>query len=107
MTERGEATEKKHEYLRDFCKLVIMKECEFCPSVSQPYKQKLPGDYLLKQICAGQYFGAVVCNIRVSEPLKEYFAGMPPIFKNVDVSIEDIGEYRINVCQNLCEFKTP
>ena len=84
-----------------------MKECEFQTSVSQPYKQKLTGDYLLKQICARIYFGAVVCDICVPEPLKEYFAEMPPVFKNVEVSIEDIGPYMKNVCQNLGEFKMP
>ena len=84
-----------------------MKECEFQTTVSQPYKQKLTGDYLLKQICAGKYFGAVVCDIHVPEPLKEYFAEVPPAFKNVDVSIDDIGEYMINVCRNLGKFKTP
>ena len=74
-----------------------MKKCEFQTTVSQPYKQKLTGDYLLKQICAGKYFGAVVCNIRVPEPLKEYFAEMPPIFINVEMSIEDIGPYNFKL----------
>ena len=32
---------------------------------------------------------------------------MPPIFKNVGVSIEDIDPYMKNICQNLGEFKTP
>ena len=84
-----------------------MKECEFQTTVSQPYKQKLTGEYLLKQICAGKYFGAVVCDIRVLEMLKEYFAEMPPVFKNVEVWIEDIDPYMKNFCQNLGEFKTP
>ena len=61
----------------------------------------------MKQICAGKYFGAVVCDIHVPETLKDYFAEMLPVFKNVEVSIEDIGPYMMNVCQNLGEFKTP
>ena len=84
-----------------------MKECELRPSVSQPYKQKLTGDYLLKQICAEKYFGAVVCDIRVPEPLKEFFAEMPPVFKKCRGAINNIGEYMKNLCQNLGEFKTP
>ena len=70
-----------------------------------PIQKKIDG--LLKQICAGKYFGAAVCNIRVPETLKDYFAEMPPVFKNVEVTIDDVGPYMKNVCQNLGEFKTP
>ena len=66
--------------MREFCKLVIMKECEIRHTGSQPYKQKLTGDELLKQIFTGKYFGAVVCDIHVPENLKTDFAEMPPIF---------------------------
>ena len=84
-----------------------MKECEFRHTVSQPYKQKLTRDDLLEQICAGKYFGAVVCDIHVPEALKDHFAEMPSIFKNVEVSINDVGPYMKKICQNLHEFKTP
>ena len=83
-----------------------MKDCEFLHAVSQPYKQKLTGDDPLKQIFAGKYFGAVVCDIHVPENLKTDFAEMPPIFKNVELSIEDVGPFMKNLCQNLGEFKT-
>ena len=98
---------KKHEYLHKFCNLVIMNECEFRHTLSQPYKQKLTGYDHLKKICAGKYFGAVVCDVHVPEVLKEHFAEMPPVFKNVEVTIEDVGPYMKNVCQDLDEFKTP
>ena len=55
----------------------------------------------MKQICAGKYFGAVVCDV-----LKEHFAEMP-IVKNVEVTIEDVGPYMKNLGQDLDEFKTP
>ena len=81
MKERHESTAKKHAYLRDFCELVVMKECKFHASLLQLYNEKLTSEYLLRQICDGKYFGAVVCDIRVPETLKEYFAEMPPVFK--------------------------
>ena len=61
----------------------------------------------LEQICAGKYFGAVVCDIRVPEGLKGHFAELLPVFKNVEMSIDDVGPYRKNLCQDLGEFKTP
>ena len=67
-----------------------MKECEFQTTVSQPYNQKLTSDYLLKQICDGKYFGAVVCDIHVPEHLKPDFAEMAPVFKNVEVIEKNI-----------------
>lgn len=41
----------------------------------------------------GSLFGAVEVDISVPEHLKEKFAEMPPIFKNVEVQEKDIGEY--------------
>ena len=81
MSERRETTVKKHEYLHKFCKLEIMKECEFRQIGSQPYKQKLTGNNLLKEICEGKYFGAVICDIHVPDTLKENFTELTPIFK--------------------------
>ena len=71
-----------------------MKECEFRVSQQLPI---LSSDELLREICNGNYFGAVVCDIHVPENLKAYFAEMPPVFKNVKVTIDDVGEYMKNV----------
>ena len=95
MSERRDATEKKHDYQLKFCKLETMKECQFRCTDSQPYKQKLTGDDLLKKIFAGKYFGVVICDIHVPESLKDHFAEMTPIFKNVEVSIEEVGPYKV------------
>ena len=106
MKERHENTVEKHAYLRKFCKLEIMKECEFLPTVSQSYGKEMSSEQLLEEICNGKYFGAAVCDIRVPDHLKDYFAEMAPVFKNVEVSIDDVGPYMKNVCQKLGEFKT-
>ena len=79
-----------------------MKECEF--RVLQQFPV-LSSEQLLKEICNGNYFGAAVCDVNVPENLKPYFAEMPPVFKNVKVTIDDVGEYMKNVCQILGEFK--
>ena len=80
-----------------------MKECEF--RVLQQFPV-LSSEQLLNEICNGNYFGAAVCDVNVPENLKPYFAEMPPVFKNVKVTIDDVGDYMKNVCQNLGEFKT-
>lgn len=38
-------------------------------------------------------FGAIQCDVRVPDHLKSHFAEMPPIFKNITVTAEDIGEH--------------
>ena len=99
MKERHENTVKKHAYLRENCRLVVMKECEF--RVSHSYGKEMLSEQLLEKICNGNYFGAAVCDIHVPENLKDYFAEMTPVFKNVEVSIDDVGPYMKNVCRNL------
>ena len=80
-----------------------MKECKFRVSQRFPI---LSCKQLLREICNGKYFGAAVCDIHVPENLKDYFAEIPPVFKNVKVTIDDVGHYMKNICQTLGEFKT-
>ena len=107
MSERRASTAAKHAYLRDNCRLVVIKECAFRPTFSLPHERILLTNYLLKQICDGKYFGTVVCDIRVPEHLREHFAEMTPVFKNVDVSLNDVGTYMQNICEHPGKFKTP
>ena len=81
-----------------------MKECDFR---SKPNLfPELTSDELLKKICNGEYFGAAVCDVYVPDRLKAYFAEMPPVFKNVEVTVADVGPYMKNICETLDEFKT-
>lgn len=47
---------------------------------------------IIEHIEKNNIFGLVLCDIEVPEDQREYFAEMPPIFKNTQVSIDDIGE---------------
>jgi hypothetical protein len=51
----------------------------------------------------GEYFGLVRCNIETPEKLKDYFSELPPIFKNIKVSRDDIGDHIKEYClkQNI------
>ena len=48
-------------------------------------------EQLLQGIIDKRLFGYVQCDIEVPEHLRSYFSNFPPIFKNTEVSREDIG----------------
>ena len=73
-----DVSEKQNAWLAELiCKLV------YCHQKRRTFWNKF--------IYAGKYFGTVVCDVPVPEVLKEHFAEMPPIFKNIEVSIDDVG----------------
>ena len=53
-------------------------------------------DQIIQYIQDGRLFGFVECDIEVPDYLKEYFSEMTPIFKNVDVCLDDVGEFMQN-----------
>ena len=56
-------------------------------------RYRMTSEEILQFIRNGQLFGAVLCDIHVPEDKKDYFAEMPPIFKNTTVHFEDIGRH--------------
>ena len=56
-----------------------------------PYKVPLREEGSLQRIKDGSLFGYGQCDIEVRKHLREKFAIFPPIFKNTDVSRDDIG----------------
>ena len=48
---------------------------------------------LLEQVRNGEFFGAVEVDLHVPDHLKSKFSEMTPIFKNVEISLDDIGEH--------------
>ena len=57
------------------------------------FKKYLSQDQIIKYIQDGHLFGFVECDIGVPEHLKEYILEMTPIFKYVDVCLDDVGEF--------------
>ncbi|XP_078681083.1 uncharacterized protein LOC144916013 [Branchiostoma floridae x Branchiostoma belcheri] len=102
-------TAETTEYLRKCGYTVVeMRECEWLAMVRADDRlssflagRKTPTEHLpdmteervLQAVRSGQLFGAVECDIEVPADLKSHFSEMPPIFKNVDISIDDIGDY--------------
>ena len=57
------------------------------------HHETLTNDQILKAICDESLFGVVECDVQVPDHLKPKFAEMCPIFKNTEISRNDIGEY--------------
>ena len=57
------------------------------------FKKYLTQDQIIQYIRDGHLFGFVECDTEVPDHLKEYFSEMTPIFKNVDVCSDDVGEF--------------
>ena len=60
------------------------------------FKKYLIQDQIIQYIQDGHLFGFVECDIEIPDHLKEYFSEMTPIFKNVDVCLDDVGEFMQN-----------
>ena len=55
---------------------------------------------ILSAVLDGTLFGCVECDIHVPDDLIEKFGEMCPIFKNVEISRNDIGEYMKSYAEN-------
>lgn len=110
MSDLNAETEANTEYIRRQGYTVVeMRECEWgCIKSRDPlvrifiaskFQRPLDHAYHLNEqpihqaVVNEQIFGVVEFDIRVPEHLKEHFSEMCPIFKNVYISREDIGEF--------------
>ena len=110
--ELREATQEITSYLKNDVgvNVIEMYECEWeRMKVDQPEIEdfiqtslpKSPSSFpssipitkasIVRAVYDGRLFGLVRCNISVPESLRAHFSEMPPIFKNIEVSREDIG----------------
>ena len=62
---------------------------------------------LLQHIESEKVFGFVQCDVRVPEHLNAQFADLPPIFKNTDISINDVGETMHQHAQETGDLQQP
>ena len=56
-------------------------------------------------IMSGESFGFVKCDIHVPEHLLEHFAAFPPIFKNTEITMNDIGDHMREYCRSISREK--
>ena len=90
-------------------KVVEVWECEWRAAIKNktsderafvssfsPFNPPMKKETLIQKIRQQSIFGVIDCSLRVPDHLKEKFARFPPIFKNVDVGRDDIGDHMRN-----------
>ncbi len=109
MSELREETRKNTAYLRKLgYDVVELWECEWkkmqatdadlqeflTTRFQRPLENKrtMSEEEVKSAVLSGELFGLIECDVSVPEELKDHFAELQPIFKNVDMSREDIGE---------------
>ena len=110
MKELRDETEANSDYIRSQgYQLIEMYECEWRrmkkedPRVrafmTNTFKRPLDNlwtmtpDQIVTAVLNGSLFGVVECDIHVPDHLKPHFSEMCPIFKNTEISRDDIGEF--------------
>ncbi len=97
-----EATKKESADIRAF-----IKRKQFNWKSALVGTKVINKDIIIDKIKSGDLFGLVQCSIQVPDDLKEYFEDMPPIFKNVEISRNDIGEHMKDYCEENGLLKQP
>ena len=54
----------------------------------------------IADVCAGALFGMIQCDVGVPEELRAYFAEMQPIFKNIDLTRDDLEPFMLRYAEN-------
>ena len=104
------ADTKKHTtYLRRHVKVVEMWECDWKRERDPPPRQKwkMTQQQIITAVVDGTLFGMVECDVRVPEHLQDHFAEMQPIFKNANVSRDDIGPFMRQYAEENDIMSTP
>ena len=113
------ADTKKHTtYLRRHVKVVEMWECEWKEIHKEPdvksflaparrQKWNMTQNEILAAVIDGTLFGMIECDIHVPPELRPYFSEMQPIFKNANVSRDDIGPYMRQYAEENDIMSTP
>ena len=59
----------------------------------QDHKRTVTEPEILEAVQNDTLFGVVECDLHVPDHLKPHFSEMPPIFKNTEISRDDIGPF--------------
>ena len=106
--EKWEKTLKREQHLRDLgynvesitsCEWKKIPESKIWYQVDE--SDGSTKDDILEQVKNDKLFGFVRCDIHVPENLIPRFSDFPPIFKNCEISLDDIGEHMQRHCEDI------
>ena len=120
-------TQKIRKYLTDTVQVTVveMYECQWLAMtknvrevkrflhrtfpVRKPFKSvaAINTDTIVQAVLDKTLFGLVYCDLHVPDDLKTRFKDFPPIFKNTDVTIDDIGPHMREYAEREGLMKTP
>ena len=122
MAELLAETRKNTAYLRHFVKVVELWECEWketrrdpvvkkCLDAAFPRRRharwKMTSQQILSGVRAGTVFGLIECDLCVPEALREHFAEMQPVFKNIHLTRDDLGPFMRRYAEEHNIMATP
>ena len=114
--------ETRKIYLRHFVKVVELWECEWkemrrdptvrkCMDAAFPRRRHVrwttTSQHILNGVRAGNVFGMIECDICVPEELREHFAEMQLVFKNISLIREDLGPFMRRYAEEHNIMSTP
>ena len=119
----AETAERKRILEEDYGYHVVEKrECEWYADMKKNKKietylndtfppmtkcKKIKKEDVLQKIKSDDIFGMVRCTIRVPARLEHKFSEMQPIYKNIDVGRDDIGDFMKTYAENHKELSQP
>ena len=123
MAELLAETRKNTAYLRHFDKVVDLWECEWkearrdpvvkkCLDAAFPRRRRharwtMTSQQILSGVRAGTVFGLIECDLCVPKALREHFADMQPVFKNIRLTRDDLGPFMRRYAEEHNIMATP
>ena len=122
MAELLAETRKNTAYLRHFVKVVEWWECEWKEMRRDPVMKKcvdaafprrrhvrwtMTSQQILSDVRAGTVFSLIECDLCLPEALREHFAEMQPVFKNIRLTRDDLGPFMRRYAEEHNIMATP
>ena len=116
-------TRKTTAHLRHFVKVVELWKCEWKKMRRDPHVKRcldaafsrrrrhvqwtMTSQQILSGVRDGTVFGMIECDICVPEELRDHFAEMQPVFKNISLTREDLGSFMRRYAEEHNIMTTP
>ena len=107
---KWQKTMQRDGELRHFGYVVSTTSCEWLAteeskiwyhSILEPSNTSCSAEDIIYAVKGGELFGFIQCSIHVPQHLIETISEFPPIFKNTEIGMADIGEHMLAYCRSI------